>query len=68
MKTFEVVLMKSYIVTIKAEDERKAREYAEFFTGDVQDLSSDEQRQEFGFQIKNIDCRINESFDSRAVE
>ncbi len=65
---FEVVLMKSYIVTINAENERKAREYAEFFTGDVQDISSAEQRQEFSFQIKDIDCRINESFDSIAVE
>ena len=44
MKMFEVVLMKSYIVTINADNERKAREYAEFFTGDVQDISSAEQR------------------------
>lgn len=40
MKTFEVILTKSYIVRIKAENEKKAKEYSELFTGDIQDVSS----------------------------
>ncbi len=36
MKTYEVVLTKSYIVKIKAEDEFKAKEYSEYFTNNIQ--------------------------------
>lgn len=62
MKTFEVVLMKSYVVRIKAENEKKAKEYSELFTGDIQDISSVDYRKKFNFEIENIDCKINESF------
>jgi len=41
MKTFEVLLTKSYLVKIKAEDEHKAKEFAELFTGDINDISTE---------------------------
>ncbi len=63
MKTFEVVLTKSYIVRIKAEDESKVKEIAEFFTGDIKDISSADDRKKFRFEIEDIDCKINEAFD-----
>jgi len=44
MKTFEVVLTKSYKVIIKAEDELKARDFTEFFTSDIKDISSNEEK------------------------
>jgi len=61
MKTYEVVLTKSYIVKIKAKDELQAREYSEFFTGDIQNISSDFDEKKYGFKIENIDCKINEA-------
>lgn len=63
MKTFEVILTKSYIVKIKAEDRDKAKEYVELFTGDIQDISSNNNRKKFNFEIEDIDCRINESLE-----
>ena len=63
MKTFEVVLTKSYTVRIKAEDEFKAKEYSEFFTGDIQDISSINDKKKFKFEIENIDCKINDAFE-----
>lgn len=63
MKTFEVVLIKSYIVKIRAENEKKAKEYSELFTGDIQDISSFDYRKKFNFQIEDIDCKLNESFE-----
>jgi hypothetical protein len=63
MKAFKVVLTKSYIVTIKAEDEEKAKRYSEFFTGDIQDISSIQHRKKFNFEIEEIDCKMNEAFD-----
>lgn len=65
MRTYEVVLTKSYIVRIKAEDEKKAREYSEFFTGDIQNVSSGNDRKEFNFEIENIECKLNEAFETR---
>ena len=63
MKTFEVVLTKSYIVRIKAEDRNKAKVYSELFTGDIQDISSIDYRRKFNFEIEDIDCKINEVFE-----
>lgn len=63
MKKFEVVLTKSYIVIIKAEDKKKAREYSELFTGDVQDISSIDNRRKFNFEIEDIVCKLNEVFE-----
>lgn len=63
MKTFEVILAKSYIIRIKAENMKKAKEYSELFTGDIKDISSIEYREKFNFEIEEIDCRLNEAFE-----
>ena len=52
MKTFDVVLTKSYIIKIKAENEEKARRYSELFTGDIKDISTEKDRKLFLFEIK----------------
>ena len=67
MKTFDVVLTKSYVVRIKAENENSARELTEFYTSNIKDLSTENNRQEHNFIIENIDCKINETFDITEV-
>lgn len=67
MKTFKVVLCKSYIVRIKAEDEEKARFLCEFCTGDSKDISTDKEREEFNFEIEDMRCTVNETFDVEEV-
>jgi hypothetical protein len=67
MKTFEVILTKSYIVRIKVEDEDKVKEFTELFTGDIQDISSSDDRRKYGFEIEDINCKMNEAFEAREI-
>lgn len=68
MKIFEVVLTKSYIVRIKAENKHKAKEFSELFTDDIQDISSSADRKKFMFEIENIECKINEAFEVKEIQ
>ncbi len=64
MKQFKVVLTKSYLVIINAENEADARHLAEFYTGDVQDISTIQDRANDNFSIEEIECTMNEAFDA----
>lgn len=68
MKNFEVVLTKSYIVNIKAKNSDKAKEHAEFFTGDIQDISNKDERQKHDFSIENIECKLNEAYEAIEIK
>ena len=65
MKTFNVLLTKSYLVKIKAEDKHKAKEFAELFTGDINDISTEYYRKKLSFKIEYIDCKMNKAFEVR---
>jgi hypothetical protein len=67
MKTFEVVLTKSYLVKIKTENEIRAKEFVELFTSDVKDVSTKYNRKKLKFEITGIECMMNESFDVKEV-
>ena len=54
-QTFQVSVTKSFLVTIEAENENSALEYAEIFTSDILDLSSEKQKDEHKFRISEID-------------
>lgn len=63
MKHYRVVLAKSYMIRVKADSPRKAREIAEFYTGDIKDISTSEDRRRFNFSIEEIECGMNESLE-----
>lgn len=63
MKTFEVFLVRSYIVTISCEDEDQARTYVEYFLGDSPDLSSPKDQEERKFKIEEIKMTFNEAYE-----
>ncbi len=63
MKTFRVALTKTYLVKINAENETEARHCAEFFTGDIADISDETNRAEYNFNIEEIECWVNEAFE-----
>ena len=67
MKNFQVSLTRSYIVSIKAEDKKSAREISEFYLGDCQDLSTTYDRKKWNFSINDIEMTINESFDAEEI-
>lgn len=67
MRTYQVVLAKSYIITIRAENEENALRYSQFFTGDIPDLSDIKHREEYNFEIEDIDCKTNEALDVEEI-
>ena len=68
IKTYKVSLTRSYVVTIKAEDEEKARDYAEFFIGDCSDVSTFEDKQKHNFLIEEIEATINDAIDIEEIK
>ena len=63
MKTFKVQLTKSYIITINAENENDAKNFCEFYTSDINDISTEEEKIKNKFEILDIDCKMNESIE-----
>ncbi len=61
MKTFELTLTKSYKVKIKAASAEDAKQYAEFFTGDITDISNAEERSKHNFKFLEIECVQNDA-------
>lgn len=60
MKTFEVILTKSYVVRVQAKSARKAQECVEYFIGDSQSLANSKDEKEHQFKIEDIECTENE--------
>lgn len=68
MKNFQVILSKSYIVTIKTDNAQKAKRLAEFYTDDIKDISTQEDRRRSNFSIETIECGMNESLGFKQVK
>jgi hypothetical protein len=67
MKKYEVLLARSYMVTIQAKDKKQARRYAEFFIGDCPDLSMPKDRRERNFRIEGIKMVFNEAYETNEL-
>lgn len=67
MKTFEIVLTKSYLVRVTAENHADASQLVELFTGDIQDISTENDRKNLNFTIQNIDCKVNEAMECKEI-
>lgn len=68
MKTYQVILTKSYAVAVKANSAKKAKGLAEFYTGDIEDISAKEDRKTLHFSIEEIKCCMNESTEAKEVK
>jgi len=67
MKKYEVMLGRSYVVTIYAEHEDQACKYAEFYLGDCPDLSKPKDQRDQKFKIEEIEMTFNEAFESKEI-
>lgn len=67
MKKFEVLLTRSYIVTICSENERQACKYIEFYLGDSPDLSKPKDRRDQKFKIEKIEMTFNEAYEPKEI-
>lgn len=60
MPEYEITLTKAYTVRIKAESAESAARLAEYYTGDIKDISSKNDRKTRRFKILEIECTVNE--------
>jgi len=67
MKKYEVLLGRSYIVTVCAQNHDTARRCVEFYLGDCPDLSKSIDRKDLGFEIKEMEMTVNEAFEAREI-
>lgn len=67
MKKYRVVLTKSYLVTVRAKTREDAMHITEFYTGDSQDISIDQDRKKYNFAIDEIECTVNESWGAEKI-
>ncbi|MDP3772487.1 MAG: hypothetical protein Q8Q94_03920 [bacterium] len=68
MKKYQVILSKSYLVAVSARTSKDAMRIAEFYTGDIQDISIDQDRKRYNFSIGEIECTINDSLGAEEIE
>jgi hypothetical protein len=64
MKRFKVSLIRSYVVTIDAENEKQARRLSEFYLGDCPDLSTSNDRESRKFKFHEIEMTFNEAIEA----
>ena len=68
MKTYKIILIKSYAVIVNAKTKKQAKDIAEFYTGDIQDISTPKDRKRFNFSIEKIECKMNESLEAEEIK
>ena len=68
MKTYKVALMRTYLVSIKAENEERAKKFSEYYLGDCTDLSNKKERVEKKFSIEEIESAYNEASEIVSIE
>jgi hypothetical protein len=68
MKTHQIILTKSYTVIVNAKTKKQAKDVAEFYTGDIQDISTPKDRKRFNFSIEEIECKMNESLEAEEIK
>lgn len=58
MKKYKVVLIKSYLLEVEAEDAETAAHFTELYTSDIQSIIPEENAS--SFIISEIECSVNE--------
>jgi hypothetical protein len=68
MNMYQVTLTKSYLVKIKSNSQEEAMRLAEFYTGDISDISNVGDQIKEKFSIEEIECTVNEAVDCENIE
>ena len=64
MKRYEVLLVRSYLVTIDAQDKVQAMNLTELFLGNCPDLSTPADQGNENFMIHDVKMTFNEAIES----
>jgi len=60
-KSYKVLLHRSYIVSVNADNETDAKRLSEFFIGNPAVLINETEKKKFNFNVKNIEMTYNEA-------
>ncbi len=60
MNNYEVIITRSYQVSVKARNIKDAKQYVEYFLDDCKDISTTNERENYRFEIETIKPVINE--------
>lgn len=63
MKTYKVSLHRDYIVSVDANNEEEAKQFAEFFIAGEKDVSTPKDREQHSFRINEIEMVSNDAFE-----
>ena len=63
MNTYKVSLHRDYIVSIDANSEEEAKQFAEFFIAGEKDASTPKDREQHSFRINEIEMVTNDAFE-----
>lgn len=63
MNTYKVSLHRDYKVSIDANSEEEAKQFAEFFIAGEKDFSTPKDREQHNFKIKEIEIVTNDAFE-----
>jgi hypothetical protein len=66
MPTFEVSFSRAFVIKIQAKTSKDAAELSEFFLG-YKDDSTEFEKEEYGFEFKEIDMTVNEVLEVSEV-
>jgi len=67
MPLFEVLLTRSFAIKINAQSEKEATGLSEFFLG-YTDNSTEIDRENYGFEFKEIEMTINDAMEVNKAE
>jgi hypothetical protein len=68
MKKYRVLLSRTYIVDIQAENKEEACRNVEYYLGDCEDLSTEDDRKRDKFLIEKIEPAINDAFEVTEIK
>lgn len=68
MRTYKVALTRTYLVSIKAENEEHAKAFSEYYLGDCTDLSNKREQVDKNFSIAEIELVYNEANEIVSTE
>jgi len=68
MKNFKVVLNRDYILKVKAQNERQAKNFAERFISQSVDMSNESEGKKRKFQVIDMEVVTNDAFGATAWE
>ncbi|MGA9406663.1 MAG: hypothetical protein WBW71_05975 [Bacteroidota bacterium] len=60
-KAFKVLLNRSYVVDVLAENRDEAMQYVEFYIGNPTDISTESEREKHNFKVRNIEMSYNDA-------